>query len=79
MPKKQTSPRLSSAAARLLALIPKNGTVDVWGPRLGGVHRHIAEIPADEIRSLLASLVSQDEQRGQKPKKKPKGKGRVVR
>jgi len=81
LPRKQTSARISTQAARLLKRLPKYGTFDIWGDntsRERAEHHpsfHFLE-PLSLLRSLLASLVSQDEAKGQVAKKKRK---RVVR
>lgn len=66
MTRKQTSPRVSSAAARLLARLPKHGFIWVIpGGHLIDLHYASELCTIKHIRSLLASLVSQDETAGQ--------------
>ena len=59
MPKKQTSSRISSQAARLLARLPKRDGSSERGDFIVYV-----KIPVATLRSLLLSLISQDETRG---------------
>jgi hypothetical protein len=71
--KKQTSSRVSSMAAKLLAKLPKRGTVVVYDS--GGIGfdwQACAEFPVRTLRSILASAISQDET--PQPKAKPLSK-----
>lgn len=62
MARKQTSSRVSTLAAKLMALA--NGTGQHW-----------VFVPTGDIKTLCASLLSQDEIAGQAPRRKqPRGK-----
>lgn len=73
MARKQTSARISSAAARLLAKLPKRGTILI--------DQYVSDmflpfpLSVATLRSICASALSQDETKGQKQKPK-RGKGR---
>lgn len=73
--RKQTSAELSTLAAELLARCPKSGNVAVKRYLRSGFHE-TKLCSARQFRSLMASLVSQDETPAQKPKKRATRKAR---
>lgn len=78
MPKKATSSRISTLAAKLHALLPdripgeseRDYYISDW------VRGFYVVIPLKDLRSVLMSLISQDETRGQKAKRRATRKAR---
>lgn len=84
--KKQSSSRLSSLAARIMANLTEEGAMHKVYPagaklhsidRATGLDWGDASLPictVRELRALCASVLSQDETKGQRPAKKKKAK-----
>jgi hypothetical protein len=68
MTKKQTSSRVSSIAARLLAKLPRYKAAICVADSEGKTFM----IPLRDLRALCASALSQDETKGQKAKRAKK-------